>query len=1028
MDPTQLHTCFQASLQPDPNVRTNAELQLREAEKVPGFLGACLDIMLANEIDQAVKSAAAIYVKNKISRNWKPSESTSSSTVDHDEKPLIRERIIPAIISVSPHIKPQLIAALGAIISSDFPSEWPQLYDVALNLLNGSDLQAVSTGLLIMAEIAKIYRWVENKDRPVLDKLIIGAFPRIHSIGHSLLNETSNEAGEMLKFVLKIYKFAVYFDLPIPLQESQSLIDWGTLHLSVIQKEYPPDVLAIPESDRLTNPWSKCKKWAFFNLQRLFTKYAIPAKGSKNEYINFLKLFNHNFVPQILQVYFQQIDGWVNKKIWLSGPCIYHLLGFLEVCIKQKSTWLLLKPHINAVISAVVFPLLIPSEELLESFEDEPEEYVHRLFDVYEISNSPDMAAINFVYTLVSKRSKSTLQPLLQFINGILDSYNSNPSLQLAKQKEAVLRMMSNISHVLTGPKSPISNMIESFLTSYIFPDFQSQFGFLRARACEVSCRFVETDFKDINNLSIMLQGSLQSLDDKYLPVRLEAALALQPLIAREEINAGISTRVPEIMQKLIDLTNSIDMDALSGVMDEFVDTFAEQLSPFSVELGGRLTQQFIRIANELIEADKNVDELDDPDNAVVDKQMAALGILNNIVTLLLSLENSVEIVQQLEEILAPAISLVFENGLSIYFNEVGEIIENTTFALSRITPIMWKILEQIHFAYTEHEMELDDILPAFHNYLMYGREELKSLPQYVEVFTNVVTTTLSPEKDDQLSLMERAMACNLAQTVILSLGDTAGKHIPTFLGLVIYRFKNDSESALKNINYRTNLLDVIISSIYYNPTATLQVLTQESFVTEFFNFWFQSLPTLTRVYDLKLSALALLEILRLPDGQVLGSIDQIGKGLGQVLKLLPGAIKNLDEKKKKFESGLLDEDGELFTGRNNFDDDDDNEDEDDDVNDEEAREYMEFLTSESDKLNEKTFGYYDEEDEELDDDPLENTPIDEIKFFSVLKHTMLGLQQSDASKYQKLISGLDSETCNMIEQLMQLADSEETN
>ena len=42
---------------------------------------------------------------------------------------------------------------------------------------------------------------------------------------------------------------------------------------------------------------------------------------------------------------------------------------------------------------------------------------------------------------------------------------------------------------------------------------------------------------------------------------------------------------LPFIMQELLSLTNEIDIDTLANVMEEFVEVFAEQLTPFAVQL-----------------------------------------------------------------------------------------------------------------------------------------------------------------------------------------------------------------------------------------------------------------------------------------------------------------------------------------------------------------------------------------------------------------------------------------------------------
>lgn len=87
----------------------------------------------------------------------------------------------------------------------------------------------------------------------------------------------------------------------------------------------------------------------------------------------------------------------------------------------------------------------------------------------------------------------------------------------------------------------------------------------------------------------MIYQNILQSLQDPALPVRVEAALALQPLIRHEFIRKSMQENIPQIMQQLLKLTNEVDVDALANVMEEFVEVFASELTPFAVELTEQL-------------------------------------------------------------------------------------------------------------------------------------------------------------------------------------------------------------------------------------------------------------------------------------------------------------------------------------------------------------------------------------------------------------------------------------------------------
>src|SRR5579859_4135795 len=74
-------------------------------------------------------------------------------------------------------------------------------------------------------------------------------------------------------------------------------------------------------------------------------------------------------------------------------------------------------------------------------------------------------------------------------------------------------------------------------------------------------------------------------LDDTELPVRCQAAFTLQPLLRHEYVVNAMRPQIPQIMQRLMDLVNEVDADMLSSVMEEFVEQFSNELTPFAVDL-----------------------------------------------------------------------------------------------------------------------------------------------------------------------------------------------------------------------------------------------------------------------------------------------------------------------------------------------------------------------------------------------------------------------------------------------------------
>ena len=154
---------------------------------------------------------AVVYLKNKVTRSWEFNEDFPKvAPVPEGEKPAFRERLVPVLASSPQQIRGQLLPLIGKILHYDFPQKWPSYMDITLKLLHANDINSVFAGLQCLLALCRVYRYKSGDKREDLDTVTQATFPLILGIGNRLVQETSTEAGEMLKLILKIYKHAVY--------------------------------------------------------------------------------------------------------------------------------------------------------------------------------------------------------------------------------------------------------------------------------------------------------------------------------------------------------------------------------------------------------------------------------------------------------------------------------------------------------------------------------------------------------------------------------------------------------------------------------------------------------------------------------------------------------------------------------------------------------------------------------------------------------------------------------------------------
>lgn len=1020
-----LRNTIQSTLSADAAVRSQAESTLRAAEQHAGFIAALLDI-IQSEQDPSIRLSTAVYLKNRISRGWATENTPHQPIADPERKPF-RDRILPALSTSPPLIRAQLIPILQTILQYDFPAKWPELIDITMQLLNTQDASSVYAGLQCLLAVCRTYRYRAGEERANLDKVVVVSFPTVLGIGNKLVNETSLEAGEMLRLVVKCYKHAIYYALPQPLQSHQATVDWCTLFLTVISKPPPECAMDDDTDERERNHWWKARKWSYANLNRLFVRYGNPSglfTPQEKEYGDFSKSFITNFAPEILKGYLQEIEKWVGGNHWLSKPSLSYTLIFLEECVKPKVMWDKLKPHMDILIKHLIFPVLCQTDDDMELFTDSPPEYLHRKLNFFEEVSAPDMAATNFLIALTKSRKQQTYG-ILSYVNEIVTRYEAAPEDQKnPREKEGALRMIGSLALVILSKKSPIADQVEYFLVRHVFPEFRSQHGFLRARACETMEKFEQLEFKDQNNLMIIYRNILESMADPELPVRVMASLSLQQLIRHDAIRLAMQSNIPQIMHQLLKLMNEVDVDALSNVMEDFVEVFAEQLTPFAVALSENLRDTYLRIVKDIVDRNDARPNDDGPayGDYLDDKSIAALGVLQTIGTLILTLEATPDVLLLLETILMPVITITLDNKLYDLYNEVFEIIDSCTFASKSISPTMWQAFELMHKSFKDGaELYLEDMLPALDNFVTYGTQRLIEHPPYLAAVSGMVRDIFA---DPKVGGVDRICGCKLAEAIMLNLrGGPIDSYIPTFITLPMEVLTGSQAKSIMK-SYKIYLVEMVINALYYNPILALQVLESHGWTNKFFSIWFGSIDSFRRVHDKKLCIAAISALLIIPGDQVPQSVQtgwpRLLTGATYLFRTLPAALKQREDAVKASD-GVSDTLSEYAS-------DDEAEDWADEPSEgqqahewgnvnastipdtkgdikDESQAYLDFLSEEA-----KKFGALadDDEDSILDEDSLLESPLDKFDPYSTFRESLGKLQAEQPQLYTNLTSILE--------------------
>ncbi|KAI8326881.1 armadillo-type protein [Choanephora cucurbitarum] len=1035
MDQNTVYQLFVATYHADPSIRQQAEVNIRNE-----YLGLSHGLKSFLTYLIYTQSIAAIYFKNRIFKNWDGSRNT---VISEQDKSVIRASILHALITTPPAVKVQLAASLNQILACDFPENWPTFINELEQFMTSGDIRLVQVGLIALQEVVKVFQWKSIERREPLRQIIKLTFPAIHHVCNRLVEVDSTEAAELLKLALKTYHASIRVELPKCLQDpSTSLVPWGTLFLQLVNKKISYEMMPADLIERENFIWWKAKKWAYHCLNQLFSKYGNPALLPSNytKYTSFAKMFVANFAPNILQAYLNQIDGWIKQEHWISNKCLALSAAFFNDSIKHKITWKIIKPYTDTLIAHFLFPQLQFSAEDEQLWTEDAVEYVHKKIDPPEGSHSNQEYAIALLVDLARDRKQHTFMNILGF-------------------KDGALCIIGALAPLILDSKSQVADMMEPFFVTHVFPEFKSQLPYLRARACDITRHFSDMEFTSEQNLGVLYQNVLDSFNDPEIPVRVQAALALLPMVRHQSVREAMAPNLPFVMQQLLNLTNEVDVDTLSSVIEGFVEVFGKQLTPLAVQLCGQLRDTLLRIMEDLMLQQQQQQQQDDELlvgehsarlNEGSDKTMVAMGILKTIGTLILGLENSPDIVQQIEVELLPVIQLTLENHIVDLYDEIFEVVDSCTFSSKRVSTTMWNVFEIIYREFKETGVSfMSELTSALDNFIAYGQEAFVTNDHLKQMMFEIIDFVM---KADNVTESDRVCACKLMESVLLHCKGMVDMCILPFLQL---SFQYISTDQMKTTEFKVYCLEVVINCLYYNPLLTLHIMEENQWTQGFFTLWFSNLKKFSRVHDKKLVILTLCSLLALPNENIPLSLQsgwsQILISISDVFDSLPKAIENREEmeslykqtnEEEREEEDQEDEDDDSENEEESEEEDEEEDeedaeeeeiedaeeyednDEDGNVHDEDT-EYLEYLAQKAaDNKNADVSSDQEDDDEEgLVEEILFESPLDKIDPYVAFEHVFRDLQQHRPDLYSHLTNELSPDHQNSIMEVLSIAE-----
>ncbi len=168
---------------------------------------------------------------------------------------------------------------------------------------------------------------------------------------------------------------------------------------------------------------------------------------------------------------------------------------------------------------------------------------------------------------------------------------NSDP-----RHKDGALRMVGSLADILLK-QTKYKDQMEQLLVQFVYPEYSSPHGHLRARACWVLRHFSNIKFNKKPILAKAIKLTQRALlTDAELPVKVEAALALKKLLSgqKEQAKKHVEPHIRAITREVLKIIRETENEAdLTNVILMIVTMYTKQLMPIAVEICQHLVTTF---------------------------------------------------------------------------------------------------------------------------------------------------------------------------------------------------------------------------------------------------------------------------------------------------------------------------------------------------------------------------------------------------------------------------------------------------
>ena len=760
MDLASLSGLLLGAMSPNPLEIKRCEGMLNIAKKQPGFAVAILNLCstTAPNTNLDVAKAAAILFKNFVKLNWntalsQENDQTPDVQITEEEKRVIKQGIVDLMCSVHKSVQRQLSEGVRVIAAQDWPYAWEDLLPrLTSRLLDTNQPITVTIGVLsTMNELFKRFR-----DAPASDELhtelkiaLEGCQAELLTFFKSILCPatfacTDPTQAELyysaVRFCCRIFYSLNWQTIPEFFEDNaRAWMEEFLKFLTLPQNPFPQY-----NDEENPSPLERVQTAIFENIGMYVAKYATEFQPFLSPFLQaaFTLLVQGSKSP------FVRYDELVNSGMRFVS---YVVLS------PDNASLFAQEQTMRAIFEQIIIPNLAIRQTDIESFEDNPIEYLRRDIEGSDAETRRRIAC-DLIEKLCRNFDQAVTSLCVGYIEQLLQKHQANPQGEwLAKDAASTLVIAISVRASTQregATKVKDVGTILQFLRTHVLPELNQQLikttsPILLADAIKYVAVFRQFIPKE-EVLQQVLPLLVTALDAKSVVVHTYAAAAIDGLLSIREPQpprdsrykkhdiAGFAQPILIKLFTLIEAGGNNYNEYLMKCVVRVINVSREDVGPVVPQILAQLSGILARVAS-------------NPSNPIFNH-----FLFESIAALLkFGYESQKCTVEQLEAAVNPAFEFILQKYIVEFVPYVLQIMAQTlqmrkqggipphfqTILPGIMSPVIW-----------EHRANIPALVTLLEAYLIRGADQMLSSDEQIDQLFRIFDKLIKQKSTEDLS------------------------------------------------------------------------------------------------------------------------------------------------------------------------------------------------------------------------------------------------------------------------------------